>query len=120
MAIKTHWEAEYAPTAVTGTYAATYATDASKLGTRAVVNITATGDMTLSAPTGGKDGQRIKYFITASGGARTVTLGTGIKSPALLPASPGTPGSIASGKVRLLELIWNGTFWFCSQDREEA
>lgn len=52
-------------------YAATITPDASA-GTD--FRVTATGNPTIAIPTNGSDGQRLLFVVTASGGARTVTM----------------------------------------------
>jgi hypothetical protein len=58
---------------VTVTYAASVTLNAA-LGS--VFRVTATGDLTIADITGGTDGQTVHLEVLASGGARTVTVGT--------------------------------------------
>lgn len=87
-----------APVAVT--YAATTTIDAS-LGSR--FTITATGNLTLAAPTNPLDGQQITVTILASGAARTLTIASAI----LLTVGVTTPITIASGKRQILGLVYD-------------
>ena len=56
-------------------YAATITVNAA---TGALFRVTAVGDLTLAAPINGTDGQAVIVEVIASGGQRTVSLGTGI------------------------------------------
>lgn len=84
-------------TATTGV-SGTVSTDASTGGN--LRNITATGNVTLSAPTNPSDGQILQFTILASGGARTVDFGTGV----LLLTGVSTSYAPASGKVLRLAM----------------
>lgn len=81
---------------ITVPYATTVAVNA---GQGTLFRCTATGNLTLADPTGGVDGQYIRVEITASGGARTVTL-AGV--PVVIPAS---------GR-RDFEASYDGTNWY--------
>lgn len=117
---KQPYEQEYSPAAVALTYVAGDATsgrtiDGSAYPRKQQFNMAATGNVIINAPTSGRDGQVLQFLITATDAARTVSFGAGVVSPALV-----TAGVIASGKTRCLELTYNGTEWFCTQDREES
>ncbi|OYW74633.1 MAG: hypothetical protein B7Z37_16925 [Verrucomicrobia bacterium 12-59-8] len=60
-----------------------------------------TGDMALAAPTSGADGVRVRLWLVASGGARTVTLDAAIVIPTTSTLT--SPFTVASGtKTKLL------------------
>ena len=78
-------------TPVTLTYAATIAPASSgKITYRVIL----TGNLVIDTPTGAADGNQIEFWLTASGGARTVTF-----SFAHIPTSSAltSPVTIASG-----------------------
>lgn len=87
-------------------YAATMAVDAT-LGVHFRCSVTTTGP-TISVPTGGTDGQRILFELTASGGARTVNfnasyeLGQNVTSRAVV---------IASGLIGYVQVINRSGTW---------
>jgi hypothetical protein len=63
---------------------------------RITYRVTMTGDMIINAPSGAADGNQIEFWLTASGGARTVTFSS---SWARIPSSSTltSPVTIASG-----------------------
>jgi len=117
--IKQLWEQEFAPAAATVTYATSIAQDASSLPRNSVQVITLTGNLLINEPTDPRDGQVITYVLTASGGARTLTKASAIIGPALVDSGGGA-GVIASGKTRVVQIMYTGTEWFVTVDREEA
>jgi len=78
-------------TPVTLPYAATLA---STSGSKVTYRVSVTGPMTISAPSGAADGDQVEFWLTASGGARTVTFAF-----ADIPTSSTltSPVTIASG-----------------------
>jgi hypothetical protein len=90
-------------TPVSLTYGATTNTDAS-LG--ALFRVTLTGDTTLAAPTNPVDGQRAVWELTASGGARTVTLATGSSGAFKFGTSITTLAAVASGTSTFLGALY--------------
>lgn len=84
----------------TVTYAATVTIDAS---TGDAFKITATGALTLAAPTNPTDGQMLLLAVLASGAAQTITLASGIQLTTGMVATI-TP---ASGKVCYLGLRYS-------------
>jgi hypothetical protein len=81
---------------ITIPYAATIAPNA---GQGTLFRVSATGNLTLTDPTGGVDGQYIRVEITASGAARTVTLA-------------GALVAIPNGARRDFEASYDGTNWY--------
>jgi hypothetical protein len=116
---KQNWEEEFCPEAVTLTYASADATTGrdlvgSSYPRRQQFLCTLTGNFIINAPSAPRDGQRFEFYLTASGGARTLSFGTGIVAPTLRSA-----GSIVQNKTRMIELTYNGTEWNCTDDWEE-
>jgi hypothetical protein len=107
-------------TIVTGTYAANFTLDASKVGVIADVKIALTGNIEIEAPTNPKPGQRIRFFLTSDASARTLTLDATILSPALLNVASAGAGVIAATKTRILDLAYNGTSWFAVNEVQAA
>lgn len=58
--------------------------------------------------------QKIIYLLTASGGARTLTLNAAIKTP----TGSSFTGTIASGSTRLLELTYIANRWAVTSNLE--
>lgn len=79
------------------------ATDASQGN---LFRATIAGNRTLSAPTNPADGQRIVWEITASGGARTLSLATGAGGFAF-GSDTSALSAIASGTTDMLAAIYN-------------
>lgn len=73
-----------------------------------------TGNVTLNGPTGGSNGSLWQIRLIASGGSRTITLGTDIVTPTGTTFS----GSVASGSTRLLQMMYNGTKWWVVRNQE--
>jgi predicted secreted protein len=94
-----------APTAtpVSLTYGATTNTDASQ---GALFRVTLTGDTTLAAPSNPVDGQRAVWELTASGGARTVTLATGATGAFKFGTSITALAAVASGTTTFLGALY--------------
>ena len=76
--------------------------------------VSLTGDLTLLAPTSPQAMQKIIYLLTASGGARTLTLNAAIKTP----TGSAFSGAIASGSTRLLELTYITNRWAVTSNLE--
>lgn len=95
---------------VTLTYGATTNTDASQ---GSLFRVTLTGDTTLAAPTNPVDGQRVVWELTASGGARTVTLATGAAGAFKFGTSITALGVVASGTTTFLGALYrtSSTRW---------
>lgn len=81
---------------------ATYNLDASSVGGNNI-DITATGDPTIAAPTNPASGQIIQYAVLASGGSRTVTINAAIVRLTGVDASY----VVASGKVLRLAIRYS-------------
>lgn len=63
----------------TGSASSSLTSDARRVqGGGNIANITATGNITINAPTSPSDGQIMRYRVLASGAQRTVTFGGGI------------------------------------------
>lgn len=75
--------------------------------TNPVVTITATGNLTVSAPASGVSGdvQEIEVPITASGANRTIT------PSGFTIVGAGTAFVVASGTERIFNVRWNGSVW---------
>jgi len=72
-----------------------------------------TGDITLAAPSNPVAGMRLTVALLASGGARTITLGT-----ITTPTGFTFTASVVSAKTRLIELYYSGTAWFLTSNLE--
>lgn len=72
-----------------GSGAGNLATDASLVGNNR--NFSATGDVSVQAPTGGVDRQVIQYAVLASGGTRTISFAAAIRRPSDLVGSFSVP-----------------------------
>lgn len=81
---------------------ATYNLDASSAGGNNV-DLTATGDPTIAAPTNPANGQVVQYSVLASGASRTVTISSAIKLLTGVQASYAP----ASGKVFRLSIRYS-------------
>lgn len=92
----------------------TTATDAGVLPLWSEIRVSLTGDLTLLAPTSPQAMQKIIYLLTASGGARTLTLNAAIKTP----TGSSFTGTIASGSTRLLELTYIANRWAVTSNLE--
>lgn len=71
-------------------------------------------DNTLTMPTNGSAGQRIRYLITASGADRTITLSGNI----VVPVEITMDYVITSGNTRLLEIEKFGSKWLLVRNIE--
>jgi hypothetical protein len=87
------------------TYAATITPNA---GNGNHVRITATGNLTLNAPTGGVDGQRLLIEINGSGADRTVTFAVAVETS---QAAPGRVYTVPSGTWGYFALILRSSTW---------
>ncbi len=92
-------------------YASTITTSASSVGTDATIRISLTGDITINAPSGGSDGQRIRYILTASGSTRSIAI-----SGLTTPVDSTFVSSIPSGYVRMIEIEKKGSAWLVSKN----
>lgn len=72
-----------------GTVAASLTSDAARAQGGNIANITATGNITINAPTNPTDGQIMRYRVVASGAQRTVTF-AGIVASTGLTLGPFT------------------------------
>lgn len=102
-------------TDATLTFADPLALNANTVGLDDTRRVTATGNFTLPAPTNGAAGQRIRYHILASGGARTITLGS-----IVTPTGVTFDGVIASGETRVIEIEKNGSAWWMTKNLQFA
>lgn len=72
-----------------------------------------TGDVTIATPTSPADGAEVKFWLTASGGARNITFAGGIVVPT--SSSFTSPFNLASGKKAKAMLqydsVLNGGQW---------
>ena len=91
-----------APTTLTYSSSVTPASGGSKL-----YRLIATGNLTLNVPSSPSDGDTVTIWITASGGACTVTLASGYKIPSA--SIQGSTIAIASGKEWIVRAIYDGT-----------
>jgi hypothetical protein len=80
-----------------------------------VQTVTITGNITLAAPSNPVAGMEISIAITASGGARTITLGT-----ITVPTGYTFSGVVASGSVRRLKVYYTGSVWLLTSNLEFA
>lgn len=80
-----------------------------------VQTVTITGDITLSAPSNPVAGMEMSIAITASGGARTITLGS-----ITVPTGYTFSGVVASGNVRRLKVYYSGSAWLLTSNLEFA
>lgn len=76
---------------------------------------TLTGNITLAAPSNPVEGMEMSVQLTASGGARTITLGT-----ITVPTGVTFTGTVASGNVRRLKLFYTGSAWLLTSNLEFA
>jgi hypothetical protein len=76
---------------------------------------TLTGNITLAAPSNPVEGMEMSVQLTASGGARTITL-----SGITVPTGVTFTGTVASGSVRRLKLFYTGSAWLLTSNLEFA
>ena len=104
--LPSHWNASHiinnAPTTLT--YAATLAPASSG---DIIYRVILTGNLTINLPTGPQDGDRIKFWLVASGADRAVNLNTAIKIPTSSVLT--FPVTITSGKKARLMLEYDAT-----------
>jgi len=100
-----HWERDTAEVVTLGA-SGTLDLAAAALKDVVIAKATLTGAATFNAPTGGREGQQVRYLFTASGASRTLTQGAGIKGAALLDI-----GVVASGATRMIELVFLNNAW---------
>jgi hypothetical protein len=74
-----------------------------------------TGNITLAAPSNPVAGMEISIALTASGGARTITLGS-----ITVPTGYTFSGVVASGSVRRLKVYYTGSAWLLTSNLEFA
>lgn len=74
-----------------------------------------TGNITLAAPSNPVAGMEMSVQLTASGGARTITLGS-----ITVPTGVTFTGTVASGSVRRLKLYYSGSAWLLTSNLEFA
>ena len=98
------WPAVYAPRIVDLTYGATVSTDVSR-GNH--FRLLMTGNATLAAPSNPTDGQRCVWEVTASGGARTLSLTTGSAGAFAFGATITALSATTSGLTDILEAVYN-------------
>jgi hypothetical protein len=92
---------------MTLTDAATVATDASLSN---VFRVTLTANRTLGAPTNATDGQRVRWEVTAGGGAaRTLTLATGSAGAFKFGTTITALSATTSGLTDMIEAVYNST-----------
>lgn len=92
-----------------GVAAATYGTSVTPDAAAAVhLRYVATGNMTVSPPVGGVDGQRVLIEVQGSGAARTVTFTAGI---ATSQAVPGRVFTVQAGTSGFFVLLLLGATW---------
>jgi len=76
---------------------------------------TITANLTVSAPSNPVAGMEMSIAITASGGARTITLGS-----ITVPTGYTFSGVVASGSVRRLKVYYTGSAWLLTSNLEFA
>lgn len=105
-----HWERDIAEVVTLGA-SGTLDLAAAALKDVVIAKATLTGAATFNAPTGGREGQRVRYLFTASGASRTLTQGATIKGAALLDIASAGAGVVASGATRMIELVFVNNAW---------
>jgi hypothetical protein len=105
-----HWERDTTETVVLAS-SATLNLAAAPLKDVVLVRATLTENTTIAVPTGGREGQRVFYFLTASGNSRTITQNASIKGGALANVNAAGAGVVADGSTRVIELIFFNSVW---------
>jgi hypothetical protein len=112
--VKQPYEQEFASAREAVTYATPLNINGAAYPRKKMFTMTLTGNLVINIPTNGRDGQVFQYYLTASGGARTVSFEAGIKAPTLRSA-----GVITQNKVRMIELTNVAGVWHCTDDWEQ-
>jgi len=95
------------PTDTTVSFSTPYTLDANTVGFNAIIRMSLTNTLNLEPPSNGVVGQRVRLFLLASGGTRTIVLNSGI----IVPDGITFSGSVSSGDSRLIELEKHSFGW---------